>query len=289
MLSILTALALAGAPASPPPSAAEGTRSVTVTATDESGAPVEGLGPEEVAVLEDGNVREVTRFERDRRPLDVAILVDSSEPVATSYRLSFIDAVAQLVNRLPEGARYAIWTTGDRPKKIVDYGAGPIEARKALSRVFPSGGNTLFDALVEASQDLKQKEGSRAVIVVVTGLGIGFTNYSRQHVVDELKDGPPVLALEVDETRATRGDEGQGEVSTQDYDFVLSSLASATGGRRERVLSAMAADKGLQEFAADLKGQYRLSYRTEPGPKDRKIEVKVARPGVKVRVGSPRS
>ncbi len=47
----------------------------------------------------------------------------------------------------------------------------------------------------------------------------------------------------------------------------------------------MGLDAALRRLNAQLRAQYRLSYATLPELKNRKIEVKVARPGVKVRVG----
>jgi hypothetical protein len=75
-------------------------------------------------------------------------------------------------------------------------------------------------------------------------------------------------------------------VTGADYDYVLSSLARASGGARESVLSAMGLDRTLVGVAANLTSQYRLSY-LGSAERDPKVEVTVALPGVKVRVGSP--
>jgi VWFA-related protein len=267
-------------------------RTVTVTVADDKGAPIQGLAAEEVAVLENGNAREVRRLELDRRPLTVAILLDSSEPTGTSFRLHVIEAVSQLVNRLPEGSKHSIWTTGDRPRKIVDYTDDPAAASKALRRVFPQGGNTLLDALMEASKDLRSQEGTRNAIVVVTGSGIGFTNYDRRQVVDALEKVPAmVLAVQVDEGRDRAGERSDdpGTIGGVDYDYVLNSLAKSSGGLRETALSFQALPRALQKLATELKAQYRLTYSSMRGSKEPKLEVTVARPGAKVRVGAPRA
>lgn len=289
-MPILAIFALAAvqavAPAPEPPEG--GVRAVTVTVVDEKGQPVEGLSTEEIAVVENGAARTVTRFERDRRELTVAVLVDSSEPMATHYRMHLIEAVVQFVRLLPEGTKFSIWTTGDRPRKVVDYGNGPAAVTKALRRVMPTGGNTLFDAIVEANKDLKERESSRSAMVIVTGTGVGFANYHRQQVVDTMsKSSTVVLAVQIDDNRVpfTTGEPTQGEVSSSDYDYVLSRLTEMTGGRREILLSPMGVDEALKPFAAELKAQYRLSYLS--GDKG-KVEIKVARPGLKVRMGSTR-
>jgi hypothetical protein len=50
----------------------------------------------------------------------------------------------------------------------------------------------------------------------------------------------------------------------------------------------MGVGRALDKVAAALGGQYRVTYGTLPDIKERKIEVKVARPGVKVSLGGSR-
>ena len=278
------------APPTPAPADDE-SRSLTVTVTDDKGAPIDGLVVQDVAVLESGAARTLTRVEKDERPLRVAVLVDTSEPMGDHYRSQILDPLLRFLSRLPKGSEFAVWTTGDRPNKVVDYGEGTTAAAKALRRIFPTGGNTVLDALVEASRDLQSKEAARAAIVVVTGTGAGFTNYSKEQVVDIVRPtGATVLAAEIEESGAA-ATRGQGEVSRTDYDYTLANLAEKTGGRREILLSAMGTGRTLDSFAGELASQYRLTYDSVAGlkDKDRKVEVKVARPGAKVRIGVPRS
>jgi len=275
------------------PDVAAQPRELSVTVTDDKGRPIEGLGPEEVAVTENGVAREVTRLELDRRPLTVAMIVDTSQPMSSFYRLQMVEPIVQFLSRLPEGSRFTVWTTGDRPTRIVDdYTTDAAAAAKALRRVFPQGGNTLFDALVEASRDLAKREGERTAVVVVTGLGIGFRNYDRNQVVREgEKSGATFLALQIEDGRLGPGAEraGNGEVEASDYEYVLGGLADKTGGRRESTLSAMGVSSELARLGSELRGQYRLAYLGLPGVKDPKVKVTVARPGAGVRVGAPRT
>jgi hypothetical protein len=224
-------------------------------------------------------------LELDPRPLVLAVLLDSSVTMAPHYRLYLVDAVLQFLLRLPEGTKYALWTTGDRPTKIYDWGDNRAGAAKALKRVIPQGGNTLLDALVEASRDLKHREDARSAMVVVTGMGIGFSGYDRRHVVEEVqKDPVTVLGVEIDEDRTPPSLGGTDHVTGMDYDYVLSTLARSSGGVRETVLSAMGIERALQGIAAQLTSQYRLTYASAAGARDAKVEVTVALPGVKVRM-----
>ncbi len=260
-------------------------KTLDVWITDSKGTAVRGLVPEETAVVENGVARNVTRLEEDRRPLMVAVVVDSSAPMATFYRLHLVDPVVQLLNHLPEASRFAVWTTGDRPQKIADWSDDVAAASRALKRTAPQGGNTVLDAIVEAAADLKQKEGERSAVVVVSGVGIGFTNWERRQVVEKARSGGATfMVVQFEETGEPTQAAGE-QVSRLDYDYVFDNLTRQTGGLREISMSAMGVPRSLENVAQALKAPYRLSYTTVPDLKERKVEVKVARPGVKVRTG----
>lgn len=274
-----------------PPGVATETRTITFSVVDDKDEGVRTLAAEDVAVQEDGVARPLQRLELDPRPLAIAVVLDTSVAMAPHYRLYLVDAVLQFLLRLPEGTRYAIWTTGDRPTRIFDWGDNRAAAAKALRRVAPLGGNTLLDALVESSRDLKTREDARSAIVVVTAMGVGFAGYDRRHVVDELqKQHVTVLAVALDEDRSvpTLGLGSGDQTSGMDYDYVLATLAKSSGGVRETVLSAMGIERMLKGIAAQLTSQYRLTYAGVPGPRPPKVDVTVALPGVKVRMGAPR-
>lgn len=256
-------------------------RSLTVSVTDGKGRAVEGLAREDVVVLENGVPRVVERLERDTRPLTALVLVDSSQAIEAHYRLNVVGAVVAFLRRLPEGSSFAVWTTGDRPTKRVDYTADLRQAEGALKLVVPQGGTTLLDALVEASRELKKREGERTVVVVVSALGPEFSSRDRLQVVEEAKGNAGTFAAVLVEEGAVSFDERTR------FDYVLSELTGRSGGLYERPLSAMGVEAALQKIAGDLRGQYRLRYATLPGLKERKIQVSVARPEVKVRVGLP--
>ena len=260
-------------------------KTLDVWITDSKGSAVRGLVPEEAAVVENGVARNVTRLEEDRRPLMVAVIVDSSAPMAGFYRLHLVDPIVRLLNQLPEGSRFAVWTTGDRPQKIADWSDDVAAASRALKRTAPQGGNTVLDAIVEASADLKQKEGERSAVVVVSGVGIGFTNWERRQVVEKARSGSATfMVVQFEETGEPTQAAGE-QVTRLDYDYVFEGVTRATGGIRETTMSAMGVPRALEKVAQALKAPYRLSYTTVPDLKERKVEVKVARPGVKVRTG----
>ena len=276
----MSALALTLLLAQGPAAAADGVemRALTVTLVDDKGQEVADVSPDDVALVENGVHRDIASWKRDERPLVVAVLVDTSAATASAYRLNVVDAVLGLVGRLPSGTRYAIWTTGDRPTKLVDYTDDRAAAGTPLRRVAPQGGNYMLDALAEATADMNKlaKEGERRAVVAVTGVGPEFSYLDKQAAA-ERAEGKADLFLSV-QVDPSAGDED----ARQRLAYTLDRLASQSGGRDEQVLSYMALDGGLKRVSATLVSAYRLRYASVPDLKKRKLQLTVARPGTKV-------
>jgi VWFA-related protein len=253
-------------------------RALTATILDKEGQPIEGLAEQDVAIAENGVIRDITSFRPDTRPLSVAVIVDTSLATRSDYRLNIVESVSGFVARLPEGTRYAIWTTGDRPTKLLDYTEDRTEASAALLRVAPMGGNYMLDAIVEASEDLKKGagEGDRTAVVALSGTGpeLSYTNRWRSADVGEANvDLFLLLQVEV----GGGGFEERGKLS-----YTFDRLATASGGEYDVVLSYLGADAGLRRLAPYLRAGYRLAYATVPDLKKREIDVTVAQPGTEV-------
>ena len=256
---------------------------------DAKGVPVRDLDPTDVSLQMGGQAVPIERFELDERPLHVALVVDSSQPIASHYRLQLIDAARTFVGSLPEGTKLSVWTTGDRPTRILE--STKVEegitatVMSRLERVIPMGGNTILDALVEVSKE-RSTEGGRPVLVFISCEGPGFANDAREIVVDQvMKTGVEVMGVLASE----RGESsGGGDVAPQDYDYVFGSLTERTGGRLERSVSSMGARTAIAKVAADLRSTYRLSYFQASGAKRSRATLDVARPSVKVRLSEPR-
>ena len=235
-------------------------RALTVTVLDEDDEAVEGLGVQDVALSENGVVRDITAFRVDDRPLTVAVILDSSQAVRSEYRLNLVEAVTALVARLPVGTRYCLWTTGDRPTKILDYTEERTEASPALLRVAPTGGNYMLDALAEASKDLKKqtREGDRTAVFAVSGTGPEFSYLDKWRAADVAEANADLfLLIQVDVGGA--GFEERAKLS-----YVFDRLADASGGEYDVILSYMGVDPGLRRLSPYLAAGYRLSYATVP-------------------------
>ena len=284
------ALVLAVLLASAQPAVAQETRSLRLSVFDSKGQPVTNLEAREVAVVENGVARPVARLSRDDRQIALALVVDTSAAARESYRLQVVPAVVSLLRRLPAGARVTVWTSGSRPTRVAERTAAVEDAIAALQRAIPDGGNTLFDTIDAAVADLTAAEAQRSVLLIVTGTGVEFSSGDRPRVAEDparlgatevyavaIEEGVPISEPEDDQ-------EGRSPMERHaNYDRALDSLTRQTGGRLERAFSYMSLAPALDTILADLSGGYRLSYSTAAGVARHEVEVRVARPKVRLR------
>lgn len=264
------------------------TYSLRAVVSDAKDAAIRDLETSDVSLSVGGATVPLTRFEKDERPTRVALLIDSSQPFQNAFRLQFNEAAKAFVASLPSNTRLSVWTTGDRPTKLIDdldvsEDGSAQQVSRTLGRAAAMGGNTVLDAIIEAADDLKKKEGERSVVVFLTAQGPGFSNTDRQGVVDRvLKTGVEVTGVMI----AERGDAtGGGEVPPEEYDYVFGTLTDRTGGRLERPLTVMATNSAMVRVAADLRSTYRVAFHFS-GKRPGKIALQVARPSVKVRLST---
>jgi Mg-chelatase subunit ChlD len=277
-MSTLTLAVLLLGQAAPAATPVPEVRALTVTLLDEKGGAVAEVSPADVALQENGVSRDVASFKPDRRPLSVAVIVDTSLAMGASYRLSVVDAVVGLVTRLPDGARYAVWTTGERPTRRVELTDDRQAAGVALRLVPPQGGNYTLDAIAEASEDLKKnaREGDRTVVVAVSGTGPELSYLDKYQAAEKGEENADLfLTVEIENG-------GSDFEARSNLSYVLERLARATGGRNELVLSAMGTDDALRKLTTHLRGGYRLAYVTVADLKKRKLDLSLARPGTRI-------
>ena len=231
--------------------------SIYASVLDRRGSPVTALTAADFTVREDGVQREVLRVSRASEPIRIAVLVDTSQ------------AMQPHVNNLREGLRaffkqlqgeheIALFEFGDRPTRLVDYTADPSRLEAGVGRLFarPGSGAYVLDAIVEASRGLRQREGARSVIVVITAEGPEFSDRYHKSVLDELRASDATLNSFVLARRRTP----LLSNGAREREFALTKGATMTGGRREDLLTSMGLSDRLGDLAAELNAQYRIVY-----------------------------
>ena len=257
-------------------------RSIFISAVDGRGEPVEGLGPTDFIITEDGRRREVLRVSRAVEPMDIAVLVDNSA-AADRAVLSLRDGLKAFIGALAGDNQIALIGLADRPTILVDYTTSRTRLEEAAGRIFSmdSSGMTLLDAITETASGLRRREATRAVIVPVITPGTEFTNRYARDVIRSVRDAGAsnhaiVLGvLDVDTTEA------------RERALVLDEGTDQTGGQHVTLLTEMAVEQALLKLSRQLSSQYKVVYgRPESLIPPEKIEVASGRAGVTMR-GTP--
>jgi hypothetical protein len=237
-------------------------RTVFVSAVDDKGEPVEGLGPGDFIIREDGLRREVLRVSRAIEPIDIALLIDTSASAANAIS-PIRDGVKGFVAKMVPQNQIAIIGLADRPTVLVDYTSDAKRLEDGIGRLFSmsSSGMTLLDALVETSTGLRKRNTPRAVIVPVITDGVEFSNRNYRDVnAAMVQAGAALHAMTIG-----------GFYSTGD------------NAERERVtlLADSAIGAALAKLARELSSQYKVVYgRPESLIPSEKTEITSGRKGV---------
>jgi len=279
--AVVASLSLLAAARGAPSPAAEA-KPFGLVVLDAGGRFVGDVRAEEVRVLENGEPREPAGFELDERPLAAYLVLDTSEGADRVFRTQAFDSVWSFVRALPTGARCTLYATGERARKLGALDGERKDVEKKIGQGFAAqGSNALMDALVEASDALARESGKRRALVDI--------------VAHARKPQAPLIALMYgDGGGASAGSLRLGDsprdaqnltiVTEADHERILSGLAQGTGGRFERIPSALGAGAAFAALAGELGGRYRMSYVPGDVKGPRRLEVRVARPGVHWRV-----
>jgi len=246
---------------------------VTVYATvrDKGRGYVTNLKASDFVLEENGVPQTITYFSREARPACWAILLDVSASMegrridtARKAALIFIDSLA------PQD-RATVLTFSD----VVDSTELAASDRGALrDKVLSAragGGTALYDALVEATERLREVEGKKALLLLSDGRDQGMDGYGpgSTHTFEEALEHAQRAEVAVYAV-------GLGEDLDQQLDFrrrrslkdLLESLAGDTGGRAYFVRSEGGLREIFHRVAEEVRLQYSLGYTSTHARRD---------------------
>ena len=283
---VLLVAALASAP---PAVAVPLTRSVTLSVYTKKAVPVEDLRPEDIVLSEGGRKRGVLGVERDTRPLDVALVIDSAAALAAAYRSDLVPAVVDFAKALPAGSSIAMWSTA--PAQVAEFGADLAATDSKLRMIAAAGGNYGFDSMIEGCKALGARGAARRALVYVGGGGLQASRTGTSalmQAIGQVRATPMiVLVLPAGRDGVLGGGPSSGAAYSWDVQGYFEQMSKVYFGTYVEALSTLAVAERLRQAAADLSGQYQVRYESEAGPGD-KLKVDVRRKDVRVRVGRSR-
>ncbi len=249
-------------------------RTLFVSAVDQKGEPVEGLGPDAFAVREGGRRREILRVSPATEPMDVAIFVDNSQAAQAAIPF-FRDALPAFVTALTGDVRVALIGLAERPTVIVPYTTDKAQVNAAIGKIFSIAGSgmTLLDALFETSRGVRSRKTPRAAFVPVFTDNVEFTNRYSKDIVRELtRDGVSLHVVGIGRFAY------QDDHPIRERAFLIDEGPKATGGARITLLTPQPLTMTLERLARELSHQYKVVFARPDAPFD----------GTEVEISSPR-
>ena len=256
---LLFALTLIG-PARPLAQAIQ--RSMYVSVLNEAGAPVPDLGPSDFIVREDNATREVLRVAPAEEPMQIVLLVDTSQAARDNIpyiRTALPPFVAALTGAAEGDVKneIAIVAIGERPTIFTNSTTNRVNLQKGIDRLWSLQGTGayLLDGIIEVCQGFKKRDAPRPVIIAITTEGPELSNRDYQQVLDPLRaSGAAFYALVIGHPSGSLSHEARNR------EMVLDEGPRTTGGRRDEMLTAMALSARLKQLADELMHQYRVTY-----------------------------
>lgn len=255
---------------------------LSMIVTDSANKSIDKIQKEDVHVIEDKVEQTVLSIERDTRPVDCVIAIDSSGSLRRLLPTTLEAAKVIIMNRRPEDEILVMrFISSDKIEKMVDFTGDERALLFALSQVRIEGGQSaVIDALYVAASEAftnakKTGKDRRKVVVILTDGEDRNSKYRQADLIKMLRQSDvQVFALglisDLDNESMMLGKNPREKAEK-----LLQTVTSESGGRvffprnKTEIIDSMA------QIIADLHGQFRLTYQSSGGDKKgfRKVEV----------------
>ena len=296
VLAVASLLALpVTAQQQPPFKSGARTVAVYATVTDRDGRLVTDLARGDFEVKDNGSAQPLTVFSSDVQPITVVMLLDRSGSQRGNFRL--VEAAAEaFVDRLDAGDKARIGSFAGRIQiDPPDFTSDKGELKKILRTELQEEGPTpLWNAVNAGITSVLKQDGRRVVLVFTDGAdqpgNFKLNNLSVMDVMRRAQEEDVMIyAIGLAGANTSMGGGGFGSRGgfggmVSGPDPGLPTIAGETGGGYFELNRAGDLAATFARVADELHRQYALGF--EPPKLDgktHKLEVKVTKPGMKVR------
>ena len=253
--------------------------------TDSNKKAIDKVQKEDVHVIEDKTEQTVLSVDRDDRPIDLVLAIDSSGSVRSLFLTVLESARVIVANRRPEDEILVERFIGsEKIESMQDFTRDGKLLLTAIDKFYiEKGQSAVIDALYVAANAFTKfnKTGTdrRKVVVIITDGEDRNSFYKQEQLVKFLhQTGVQVFALGL----VTELDKQAGLIRLSPRDKaekLLQTVTSETGGRVFFPRNKTELLDSLQQLITDLRGQFRITYQPAKEKKGfRKVEVKLVSP-----------
>ncbi len=143
--------------------------SVSATVTDRRGRFVSDLDKDDFLVYEDGVPQTLTHFSRERVPVSLGIVLDTSGSMEGERMAAARSALDRfLFDLLGADDEFFLYRFNYQPRLVHDWTNDPERVSRALGGIRPRGGTALYDAVADAVVMAEQGRHRKKAVVVIS-------------------------------------------------------------------------------------------------------------------------
>ena len=258
--------------------------SVLATVKNAKGGLVGSLTKDDFTILDEGEPQPIRVFDKQSGiPLVIALLIDSSGSTAKDLKFEKESGSRFIHNIVRPQDSLCIFSFNQTVEQYGGFTSDFTQLETSLKRITSEGGTSLYDAIFLASEQLRQHQGRRVIVLVTDGDDTtSIANY--QQALHAAQDADAAIyGVIVVPIPGSVGRNIGGE-------HALITLAGDTGGRTFQPSAATALDPIFKDLAEELRTQYVLGFYAQPLAKGktsaargyRHVEVKTTAPGFTV-------
>lgn len=253
--------------------------SITATVTDADGHLITGLDRGAFEVYEDGTRQIITQFTRERVPIGLGVLLDTSDSM---YGKRIEDARAAvdrfLFELLDASDEFFLVAFNHQPKVLTGWTRTPTDVRHALDALRPFGGTAAYDAIEESLPLVAKRTRQRAALLLISDGADTASNATLRDVRSALlRSDAFVYAIAIDSSE-------RRTINTRVNADALREITNETGGRTEVVNGSGDLSGATARIAEELNSQYVLGYTSPRGADGQYHSIRVRVPGTDYRV-----
>jgi VWFA-related protein len=202
---------------------------INISVTDAAGKFVSGLDKQAFRLTEDQQQQDVVEFLGEDAPLAVAVLIDTSGSALEQDLQKARNAVLDLASRLRPNDVLAVYAFGEGGVQMVrDYSQGVKDLKPILKQLQGHGNTPLYDAVLDATEDLRQRpERRRALVLISDGADSDSQATLRETEKQTFLAGVSIYAIDLINTQKSAKRSAERQAAAQ----VLQQLTEVTGGR----------------------------------------------------------
>jgi hypothetical protein len=274
----------------------DATKTVYATWLDADAKPITDLGPDEIAVFEDGKFqRPIVSMKKADDPISIILLADSSAATgndgfsagknsagAAGNMMNDIhaafDAFAKQMLAANPKNEVALMEFGQASIMMVPFTSNSDDISKGLTHLVskPNAASVLLEAISESAKELGKRPNARRAIVAINILP--DNEQSREpanNIMKEMaKDRAAFFSVSLQ----------KGDLKNSVRGPVLEGFSDKTGGRRDVIVGQSALINVLKGYGDILNAQYQIQFTRPAGPMPQAFQLATAPTRGKVKI-----